>query len=64
MKAKYSAQQVSCLYSEHIYKSMQRDYIHEAQLEKYKQLLETEKRKKLQLLAEQSIWKAERAKLI
>lgn len=43
---------------------MQRDYIHETQLEKYKQLLETEKRKKLQLLAEQSIWKAEKAKLL
>lgn len=64
LKEKYNAQQVSALYSEHIYKSAQRDFMMEAQVEKYRLMLESEKKQKMQLLREQKELKIQAAKLV
>lgn len=47
---------MSCLYSEHVYKSLKKDHFFEAQLEKYKGMYEAEKKIKMKLLGSQMDW--------
>ena len=43
-------QQVSALYSEHIYRSNQKNFVYETELEKYRIMYENEKKEKRKLI--------------